>query len=100
MQPEDRMIKPTDFNSVDETIEGVNLKKLEEMAEDDPTLEEKLEAARKALRATREFHEGGPRRLYDLDLPDTSTQGDYYQYGLPESLRITKDELEAMEDYE
>ena len=67
MQPEDKMIKPTDFASVDETIEGVNLKKLEEMAEDDPTLEEKLEAARKALRATREFNKNRPVGSLRLD---------------------------------
>jgi hypothetical protein len=59
------MITPDQLNNIDETIDDVNLKKLEDMTED-----EKLEHARKLLKAAREFHEGGPRRLLDLDLED------------------------------
>jgi hypothetical protein len=44
------MLTPEQFNSIDDTINNVNLKKIEEMTDEDC-----LEAARKALHTMREY---------------------------------------------
>jgi hypothetical protein len=44
------MLTPEQFNSIDDTINNVNLKKIEEMTDED-----RLEAARKALHTMREY---------------------------------------------
>ena len=56
------MIKPEDFKSSEELIDDVNLKKLEEMTDD-----ERLEYALKCLRAARAFHKDGPRYSFKRD---------------------------------